>query len=55
MDLWEKVIEAYPEIKPTDEFQKLGIWLKDDGDGVAYIDKWEYQKPLPEGLKVGKN
>jgi hypothetical protein len=29
--------------------------LQDDGDGIAYIAKWEYTKPLPNGMKVGKN
>lgn len=54
MALWEQIIEAYPEIQPTDNFQQLGIFLKDDGDGVVYIVKWEYSKPIPEGLKLGK-
>lgn len=55
MDLWEKIIAAYPEIKPTDNFENLGIFLQDDGDGIAYIAKWEYSQPLPEGMKVGKD
>ena len=55
MELWEKIIEAYPEIKPTDNFRDLGIWLQDDSDGIgAYIAKWEYSEPLPEGLSLGK-
>lgn len=55
MELWEKIIEAYPEIKPTDVFESLGIFLRDDSDGVgAYIDKWEYSKPIPDGLTLGK-
>ena len=55
MELWEKIIQVYPEINPTDEFQALGIWLRDDQDGVgAYIDKWEYNKPIPDGLTLGK-
>ena len=55
MELWEQVIEAFPEINPTDDFEKLGIYLRDDADGAgAYIAKWEYSKPLPKGLKVGK-
>jgi hypothetical protein len=28
--------------------------LKDDGDGIQYIAKWEYSKPIPDGLKLGK-
>lgn len=56
MELWEQIIAAYPEIKPTDSFKHLGIYLQDDADGQgAYIAKWEYSKPLPEGMKVGKN
>ena len=55
MELWEKIIDAYPEIKPTDDFMKLGIYLQDDSDGKgAYIVKWDYSKPLPDGLKIGK-
>jgi hypothetical protein len=55
MELWEKIIEAYPEINPTDNFKELGIYLKDDSDGIgAYISKWEYEKPIPAGLKLGK-
>ena len=55
MQLWEKIIEAYPEISPTDNFIQLGIVLRDDSDGEgAYIDKWEYSKPIPAGFKLGK-
>jgi hypothetical protein len=55
MELWEKIIEAYPEIKPTDNFLQLGIHLQDDSDGIgAYIREWNYSKPIPEGLTLGK-
>ncbi len=55
MELWEQIIKAYPEIKPTDNFEQLGIYLQDDADGQgAYIAKWEYTKPIPDGLKLGK-
>lgn len=55
MELWEQIIEAYPEINPTDDFKELGIYLRDDSDGQgAYIEKWEYSKPIPNGMKVGK-
>jgi len=56
MELWEQIIEAYPEIKPTDNFAKQhGIYLEDDSNGLgAYIAKWEYSKPIPEGLTLGK-
>ena len=32
MELWEKIVEAYPEIEPTSNFSKLGIYLQDDSD-----------------------
>jgi hypothetical protein len=55
MELWEKIIEAYPEINPSDDFEKLGIYLQNDSDGVgAYIGKWEYSQPIPDGLTLGK-
>jgi len=55
MELWEQVIATYPEINPTDDFKALGIFLQDDSDGLgAYIAKWEYSKPIPKGLKLGK-
>jgi hypothetical protein len=55
MELWEKIIQTYSEINPTDDFRSLGIYLQDDSDGMgAYIAKWEYSKPIPEGLSLGK-
>ena len=53
--MYEKIIEVYPELTDTDFDPIRGsIHLKDDGDGVAYIAKWEYSKPIPTGLKLGK-
>lgn len=54
MELSEKIIAAFPEILPTDSFKSLGIHLSDDGDGIVYINRWEYSKPMPEGFKLGK-
>ena len=55
MELWEKIIEVLPELNATDNFKSLGIFLQDDNDGNgAYIAKWEYEKPLPKGFKIGK-
>ena len=55
MTLWEQIIEAYPEISPTESFKDLGIDLRDDSDGLgAYIAKWDYSKPIPKGMKLGK-
>jgi len=56
MELWEKIIKAYPELNPTDDdWRTLGIILQDDGDGIEYIAKWEYSKPIPDGLALGKS
>jgi hypothetical protein len=55
MELFEQIMAAYPEIKDTDCFPKLGIYLQDDSDGLgAFIAKWEYSKPLTNGFTVGK-
>jgi len=57
MELWEIIRTAYPELTNADFLPEDGIiHLRDDSDGQgAYIEKWEYEKPLPEGMKVGKN
>jgi hypothetical protein len=57
MDLYSQIIAVYPELANTEqsnEFQYGSIRLQDDGDGIQYIAKWEYSKPIPEGLKLGK-
>jgi hypothetical protein len=53
--LWETIVNFYPELTDAD-FGKFGtISLADDSDGQgAYIEKWEYSKPIPEGLTLGK-
>jgi hypothetical protein len=53
MQLWQKIIAAYPEIESTKIFDS-GIWLQDDGDGVVYIKEWNYSKPIPNGFNLGK-
>ena len=55
MELWQKISEAFPDLDPTLMWEELGIYLQDDNDGFgAYIAKWEYSKPIPEGLTLGK-
>ena len=57
MALYDDLIAALPELKDKhNEFVCSGsIHLQDDADGEgAYIAKWEYSKPLPAGLKLGK-
>ena len=55
MDLFTQIVAAYPELT-QDNFGGTGeIILRDDSDGKgAYIAKWEYSKPIPNGLKLGK-
>ena len=55
--LYDDIIAALPELadKPEEFLLSGSIRLRDDSDGLgAYIEKWEYSKPLPAGLKLGK-
>jgi hypothetical protein len=53
MELYEVITENYPELKELN-FEKL-IVLQDDSDGIGgYIREWNYSKPIPDGLKLGK-
>jgi hypothetical protein len=55
MSLFDKIVAVYPELT-NDNFGVRGeISLSDDLDESGeYIAKWEYSKPIPEGLKLGK-
>lgn len=53
--LWQEIVEVYPELTPEDFIDSGSIKLVNDSDGHGdYIAKWEYSKPIPEGLKLGK-
>jgi hypothetical protein len=55
MDLKEKIIAVYPEIAEVADITSVGIYLQDDSDGLgAFIARWDYSKPIPAGLKLGK-
>ena len=56
MTLYEQIIAAYPELTDADFFPSFGvITLRNDSDGLGdYIEKWEYSKAIPDGLKLGK-
>jgi len=55
MTLYEQIIAAYPELIDSNEFITGSIRLQNDSDGKGdYIAKWDYSKPLPDGLSVGK-
>jgi hypothetical protein len=54
MDLFTQIKNVYPELTDADFIDEGKIRLCDDGDGIQYIAKWEYSKPIPEGLTLGK-
>ena len=54
MNIHEQIIAAYPELKDSECFVK-DIIIQDDSDGLgAFIAKWDFSKPIPNGLKLGK-
>lgn len=53
MDLYEQIKQAYPEL--NNEFMNGTIVLQNDSDGKGdYIAVWNYEKPIPDGLTLGK-
>ena len=55
MELWQIIFNAYPELETDRKLFRDTIILQDDSDGVgAYIAKWEYSEPIPDGLSLGK-
>ena len=55
MSLSEQIIAVYPELEGSTFFRDGTILLQDDSDGLgAYVREWNYSKPLPNGLKIGK-
>lgn len=56
LNLYEKIIAAYPELVGlNDLFFNGTIQLQNDSDGAGdYVLAWNYEKPLPTGLKLGK-
>ncbi len=56
MDLYKIITNAYPELDVAAFDPATGIIsLRDDSDGQgAYIEKWNYEQPIPDGLKLGK-
>jgi hypothetical protein len=55
MELWEKIMNAYPELTDVDFSRQGTIGLRNDSDGLGdFIEKWEYSEPIPKGLKLGK-
>jgi hypothetical protein len=55
MSLYDQIVEVYPELKDQTEIFQTQIRLADDSDKKGeYVVQWEYNKPLPNGLKIGK-
>ena len=55
MTLFEQIIGVYSELTSEDFDNNGSILLQDDSDGTGdYIAKWEYSKPIPDGMKLGK-
>ena len=53
MNIIEIIKESYPELTDADFVDKIQI--RDDSDDFGqYIAKWDYSKPIPKGLKLGK-
>ena len=51
MTLYDKIIEAYPELSDIKTMDK-SIVLQNDSDGTGdYIKEWNYSKPIPNDLK----
>jgi len=54
MTKWATIVATYPELTDNDFGRNGSIELHDDGDGIDFIARWEYSKPIPDGMKVGK-
>jgi hypothetical protein len=55
MTLYDKIIKAYAELKDSAAFRDGTIALQNDSDGEGdYIAAWNYSKPIPDGLTLGK-
>jgi hypothetical protein len=53
--LLDEIMQVYPELDIKDFAPGTGlISLRDDGDGIVYIGKWNYEKSIPKGMKLGK-
>lgn len=52
---YDEIVAIYPELTSRDFGTFGSIQLQDDSDGKGtYIAKWEYSKPVPSSMKIGK-
>ena len=55
MTIVETIMNTYPELTSKDFWSNGYIEVRDDSDGQgAYLSKWEYSQPIPDGLTLGK-
>ena len=56
MNIVDLIRSVYPELTDDDFAPNTAIiCINDDSDGQGqYISKWEYSKPIPDGLTLGK-
>lgn len=55
MSLYDELINIYPQLAEDENILRHQIVLRDDSDGQgAYIEKWDYDLPIPSGYKLGK-
>lgn len=55
LSLIEVIRNTYPELTDADFSLHGSIEMRDDSDGQgAYIANWNYSKPIPDGLQLGK-
>ena len=54
MGMYEEIIAVYPELTGSDIFIKDIIIQNDSDDKGDWLRKWNYSKPIPDGLKLGK-
>jgi len=54
MGIYEQIIAVYPELTDSDIFRKDIIIQNDSDDKGDWLREWNYSKPIPEGLKLGK-
>ena len=54
MGIYEEIIAVYPELTDSDIFIKDIIIQNDSDDKGDWLREWNYSKPIPAGLKLGK-
>jgi hypothetical protein len=55
-NIHEDIVKEFPELESNmDVFAKQIIYIRDDSDGTgAYIESWDYEKPITKELSKYK-